>query len=99
MRRGEALVHAHATRGTSVATAARHAVVDTDLLLAVHVTPANQQERSGSDPGDRTRFRLSKFPGLGRDDKCLPEHLAVLHVVAVAYLMLHRVFLRFAHST
>jgi hypothetical protein len=61
--------------------------------MVVYTTPGHEQERSGSELGDRTLCRLA------RDYKCLPESAAVLYVVMVAYLILHRLIPRFVRST
>ena len=73
----------------------RSAVGTIEPLQVVQVTPAHKQERSGSDPEDRTRLEPAKLRGLALDGKRSLGSVAVLHVVAMAYLMLHRGTVRF----
>lgn len=64
-----------------------HMAADTlGHLLAVHITPANEQERA--QVVERSFGWLNRFRRLARDYERLPETLAGLHFVVFAMLML-----------
>eukprot|EP00887_Chlorella_sp_A99_P003794 scaffold31.g3794.t1 len=64
-----------------------HMAADTlGHLLAVHITPANEQERT--QVVERSFGWLNRFRRLARDYERLPETLAGLHFVVFAMLML-----------